>query len=334
MGIIYVRDIAEFLGATDELLEYGVSYAHILLLALPFVILQMQFDSYFSTAEKPQLGFYVTVAAGLTNIVLDALLIVVFNFGLEGAAAASAISQFIGGVLPLIYFSRKNSSLLRLTKTYLDLKSLFQTCANGVSELLSSVSMSIVGMLYNMQLLKYAGADGVAAFAVMMYVTMIFEAVFIGYSTGIAPVVAYHYGAKDYSELQSLLKKSLTLISIFAVIMFTCAETFARPLIKIFLEDEHILEMAVHGFKIFAFAYLLMGFGMFTSAFFTALNNGLLSAVISGMRTLVFEVAAVLILPLIFGLNGIWLSMVGAEIMAVTVAAFLLKANAKRYRYF
>ena len=328
LGIIYVRDIA-------ALLEYGVSYAHILLLALPFVILQMQFDSYFSTAEKPQLGFYVTVAAGLTNIVLDALLIVVFNFGLEGAAAASAISQFIGGVLPLIYFSRKNSSLLRLTKTYLDLKSLFQTCANGVSELLSSVSMSIVGMLYNMQLLKYAGADGVAAFAVMMYVTMIFESIFIGYSMGVAPVISYHYGARNYSEIQSLLKKSLTLIGIFAVIMFICAETFAGPLIDIFLESkENIFEMAVHGFRIFSFSYLLMGFGMFASGFFTALNNGLLSAVISGMRTLVFEVAAVLILPLIFGLNGIWLSMVGAEIMAVTVAAFLLKANAKRYRYF
>ena len=190
-------------------------------------------------------------------------------------------------------------------------------------------------MLYNMQLLKYAGADGVAAFAVMMYVTMIFESIFIGYSMGVAPVISYHYGARNYSEIQSLLKKSLTLIGIFAVIMFICAETFAGPLIDIFLESkENIFEMAVHGFRIFSFSYLLMGFGMFASGFFTALNNGLLSAVISGMRTLVFEVAAVLILPLIFGLNGIWLSMVGAEIMAVTVAAFLLKANAKRYRYF
>lgn len=335
LGIIYVRDVAAFLGATDEILEYGVGYAHILLLALPFVILQMQFDSYFSTAEKPQLGFYVTIAAGLTNVALDALFIVGFGFGLQGAAAATAISEFIGGALPLIYFGRKNSSLLRLTKTYLDLPALFKTCTNGVSELLSSVSMSIVGMLYNWQLLKYAGTDGVAAFAVMMYATMIFESAFIGYSMGAAPVVAYNYGAKNYSELKSLLRKSLTLIGIFAVIMFTCAQIFAGTLIDIFLEsNEHIFEMAVHGFKIFSFSYLLMGFGLFTSAFFTALNNGKLSAIISGMRTLVFEVAAVLILPLIFGLDGIWLSMVGAEIMAVTVAVILLKANAKRYRYF
>ena len=335
LGIIYVRDVAEFLGAKDELLEYGVSYANILLPALPFVILQMQFDSYFSTAAKPQLGFYVTVAAGLTNVVLDALFIVVFDFGLQGAAAASAVSQFIGGALPLIYFGRKNSSLLRLTKTYLNLPALFQTCTNGVSELLSSVSMSTVGMLYNWQLLKYAGSDGVAAFAVMMYATMIFEGVFMGYSMGAAPVIAYNYGAKNYSELKSLLKKSLRLIGIFAVILFTCAEIFARPLVRIFLEsDEHILEMAVHGFKIFSFGYLLMGFGFFTSAFFTALNNGKLSAIISGMRTLVFEVVAVLIFPIIFGLDGIWFSMVGAEIMAVTVAVILLKANAKRYRYF
>ena len=334
-GIVYVRDIAEFLGATDEIIEYGVGYAHILLLALPFVILQMQFDSYFSTAAKPQLGFYVTVAAGLTNIVLDALFIIAFGWGLEGAAAATAISELIGGALPLVYFGRKNSSLLRLTKTYLNLPALFQTCSNGVSELLSAVSMSVVGMLYNWQLLKYAGSDGVAAFGVMMYVTMIFESVFIGYSMGVTPVIAYHYGAKNYSELQSLLKKSFTLIGIFAVIMFTSAEVFARPLAKIFLEsDPKILEMTVHGFRILALGYLLMGFAMFTSAFFTALNNGKLSALISGMRTLVFEVAAVLILPLIFGLNGIWLSMLGAEIMAISVSVILLKANAKRYKYF
>ena len=335
LGIVYVSDVATFLGATEDILKHGVSYAQILLLALPFVILQMQFESYFSTAEKPQLGFYVTLAAGLTNVVLDALFIVVLGFGLQGAAVATAISEIIGGALPLVYFSRKNSSLLRLTKTHLDLPALFKTCTNGVSELLSAVSMSVVGMLYNWQLLKYAGEDGVAAFAVMMYATMIFESVFIGYSMGVAPVVAYNYGAKNYSELQSLLKKSLTLIGIFAVIMFICAEIFAGPLIDIFLESkENIFEMAVHGFRIFSFSYLLMGFGMFASGFFTALNNGKLSAIISGMRTLVFEVSAVLILPLIFGLDGIWLSMVGAEIMAITVATFLLKANAKRYRYF
>ena len=334
-GIVYVRDIAEFLGATDEIIEYGVGYAHILLLALPFVILQMQFDSYFSTAAKPQLGFYVTLAAGLTNIVLDALFIIAFGWGLEGAAAATAISELIGGALPLVYFGRKNSSLLRLTKTYLNLPALFQTCSNGVSELLSAVSMSVVGMLYNWQLLKYAGSDGVAAFAVMMYATMIFESVFIGYSMGVAPVVAYHYGAKNYSELKNLLKKSLTVIGIFAAIMCISAEIFAGHLVDIFLEsEENIFEMAVHGFRIFALGYLLMGFAMFTSAFFTALNNGKLSALISGMRTLVFEVSAILILPLIFGLNGIWLSMIGAEIMAISVSAFLLKANAKRYRYF
>ena len=334
-GMVYVRDIAEFLGAEGDMLEYGVSYAYVLLPALPFVILQMQFDSYFSTAAKPQLGFYVTLAAGLTNIVLDALFIIAFGWGLEGAAAATAISELIGGALPLVYFGRKNSSLLRLTKTYLNLPALFQTCSNGVSELLSAVSMSVVGMLYNWQLLKYAGSDGVAAFAVMMYATMIFESVFIGYSMGVAPVVAYHYGAKNYSELKNLLKKSLTVIGIFAAIMFTSAEIFAGHLVDIFLEsEENIFEMAVHGFRIFALGYLLMGFAMFTSAFFTALNNGKLSALISGMRTLVFEVSAILILPLIFGLNGIWLSMIGAEIMAISVSAFLLKANAKRYRYF
>ena len=333
-GIFYVRDVAEFLGATEEILQYGVSYAKILLLALPFMILQMQFNSYFATAEKPQLGLYVTLAAGFTNIFLDALFIVGFDWGLEGAALATACSQFIGGALPLIYFGRKNSSLLKLTKTHLELSALFQTCTNGVSELISSFSLSIVGMLYNLQLLKYAGTDGVAAFAVIMYVTMIFESAFLGYSTGIAPVIAYHYGAKNYSELKSLLRKSFVVIAGFAVIMFTCAEIFAHPLTKIFIEsDEELLEMTVHAFRIYSFMFLLLGFAVFTSAFFTGLNNGFISALISILRSLVFEVAAILIFPLIFGLDGIWFSMVGAGTMAFIVSIFLLKANQKRYRY-
>ena len=334
VGLIYIEDFTKFLGATDSLLEQGVTYGRIALLALPLTILQFEFQCLFPTAEKPTLGFYVTVAAGMTNLFLDALFIIVFGWGLEGAAVATAIGEAIGGLLPLIYFSRKNSSLLRLTKTKFDGAALVRTCTNGVSELMTSISMSLVCMLYNWQLLKYAGSDGVAAFGILMYVTFIFEAVFIGYSVGTAPIVSYNFGAKKSSELKNVLKKSLRLIFVFAVAMFTCAEIFAEPLAKIFVaNDEKLLEMTVHAFRIYSFAFLLSGFAIFASSFFTALNNGFISALISGMRTLVFEVVAVLIFPLIWGLNGIWFSMVGADVMAVVVSFALLKFYRKKYRY-
>ena len=334
LGIICVGDVAKFLGATGNFLEQAVIYGRIVLLALPMSILQFEFQCLASTAEKPKLGFYVTVATGLTNIFLDALFIIIFDLGLEGAAIATALSESVGGILPLIYFSRENSSLLRLTKTKFDVKILVQTCSNGISELLSSISMSIIGMLYNWQLLNYAGSDGVAAFGILIYAAFIFEAIFIGYSVGVSPIISYNYGAKNYSELKNLLKRSLVIILGFSIVMFISAESLARPVAKIFVEsDANLLEMTVHAFRICSFAFLLEGFTMFTSSFFTALNNGLISALISGLRTLVFEVCAVLILPLIWGLDGIWFSMVGAEIMAVILSAAMLLINRKRYNY-
>ena len=333
-GIIYIGDIAEFLGATGNFLEQAITYGRIVLLALPLSIVQFEFQCLASTAEKPKLGFYVTVATGLTNIFLDALFIIIFGWGIEGAAIATAFSESVGGILPLIYFSRENSSLLRLTKTKFDGKVLIQTCSNGISELLSSISMSIVGMLYNWQLLNYAGSDGVAAFGILIYAAFIFEAIFIGYSVGAAPIISYNYGAKNYSELKNLLKRSLIIILGFSIMMFTGAESLARPIAKIFVEsDANLLEMTVHAFRICSFAFLLEGFTMFTSSFFTALNNGLISALISGLRTLIFEVSAVLIFPLIWGLDGIWFSMVGAEIMAVLLSAAMLLINRRRYNY-
>ena len=332
-GFIFIEDLAKFLGAEGELLEYALSYGQIVLIGLPMFILQFEFQYLFPAAEKPKLGFLITFATGMTNIVLDAIFLAGFGWGLEGAAFATIISQTIGGVLPFIYFSRKNSSLLQLTKPVFDGGALFQTVSNGVSELMSNISESLITMIFNWQLLKYAGSDGVAVFGILMYFAFIFEAVFFGYSVGISPVVSYHYGAKSKLELHSLLRKSLTLIILLAILMFTCAETFANPLASIFVgTDEHLLEMTVHALRIFSFAFLFMGIAIFISAFFTALNNGLLSAVISGLR-LIFEIAAVLIFPLIFGLNGIWFSMVGADIMAVIIAVTFLIRVRKEYGY-
>lgn len=334
LGIVFLRPIAAFLGAKGTLLNDCVTYGQIILIALPAYMLQYEFQSFFATAEKPQLGLAITIAAGVTNMVLDALLVAVFPFGLRGAAAATAISQCVGGLVPLLYFCRPNSSLLRLVKTRYDGRALLKACTNGSSELMSNISMSIVSMLYNVQLMQYAGEDGVAAYGVLMYVNMIFLAAFIGYSVGTAPVVGYHYGAENHAELQSLLKKSLCIVGAFSVVMLIAAELLAKPLAMLFVGyDAELLDLTLHGFTIFSFSFLFAGVAIYGSSFFTALNNGLVSALISFLRTLVFQIAAVLIFPLIWGIDGIWISIVVAEGMAAMVTGLFLIGKRKTYHY-
>lgn len=332
LGILFLRPIAAFLGAEGTMLDDCVIYGRVILLALPAYILQYEFQSFFVTAEKPQLGLAVTVAAGITNMVLDALLVAVLSLGLPGAAAATAISQCVGGLVPLVYFSRPNTSLLRLTRTRYDGRSLLKACTNGSSELMSNISMSIVSMLYNVQLMRYAGEDGVAAYGVLMYVNMIFLAAFIGYSVGTAPVVGYHFGAGNRRELRSLLKKSLIIIGLFSVAMLAAAEGLAKPLAQLFVGyDPSLLELTLRGFMIFSFSFLFAGIAIYGSSFFTALNDGLVSALISFLRTLVFQIAAVLIFPLIWEIDGIWLSIVAAEFMAAVVTALFLLGKRQKY---
>lgn len=334
LGIIFIRAVARALGAEGELLENCVLYGRIILTALPCYMLQFEFQSFFSTAEKPQLGLAVTVASGMTNIILDAVFVGLLKMGLVGAASATAISQAVGGIIPLLYFLRPNTSLLRLTKTVFDKKALLNACVNGASELMSNISMSIVSMVYNIQLMKYAGEDGVAAYGVLMYVCMIFLSVFIGYSVGNAPITAYNYGAENYSELKSLLKKSAHIICTFSVFMFIFAELAARPLAGIFVGyNEELMSLTLHAFKIFSFSFLFSGFAIYGSSFFTALNNGLISALISFMRTLIFQIAAVLIFPLLFGIDGIWISITAAEVMAVVLTGFFIFKLRNKYHY-
>lgn len=334
LGFIFIRPIAELLGAEGEMLKNCVTYGRMILLALPFYMLQYEFQSFFATAEKPQLGLAVTVAAGLTNIVLDALFVAVFKWGLVGAAAATALSQTVGGIIPLIYFSRPNDSLLRLTKTEFDGRSLLKACTNGSSELMTNISTSLVSMLYNVQLMKYAGENGVAAYGVLMYVNMIFLAAFIGYSVGTAPITSYNYGSGNNSELKGMLKKSVFIIGAFAVSMFAFAQLLAFPLSKIFVGyDKELLELTLRGFRIFSFSFLFAGISVFGSSFFTALNNGLVSALISFLRTLVFQIAAVLILPSLIGIDGIWLSIIAAEIMSMIITVLFIFKFRNRYHY-
>ncbi len=334
VGIALLPSVAVLLGAEGRLLADCVTYGRIILLAGPFYMLQMEFQCLFATAEKPKLGLTVTVAAGVTNMVLDWLLVGVLRWGLVGAAAATAVSQAVGGVIPLIYFARENSSLLRLTRCPFDGAVLLKTCANGSSELMSNISMSVVSMLYNGQLMAKAGEDGVAAYGVLMYVSMVFQAIFIGYAVGTAPVVGYHHGAGNRGELKGLLRRSVLLIGGFSAAMCLAGETLGRPLSVIFVGyDPDLLDMTAHAFAIFSVAFLFSGFAIFGSSFFTALNDGLTSALISFLRTLVFQCAAVIIFPILWGLDGIWWSIVAAEVMAVAVTLAFLTAKRKKYGY-
>ena len=334
VGIALLPTAARLLGASQEMLPLCVEYGTIVLLALPFFMLQMEFQTFFSVAEKPMIGLIVTLASGCTNILLDALLVGVFDLKLVGAAAATAISQLVGGALPLIYFAFKNSSLLSLGRCSIDFRSLLRTVTNGSSELLSNISMSLVGMVYNAVLMYHKGEDGVSAYGVMMYVTMIFIAVFIGFSMGTAPIIGFNFGAGNREELKNVRRRSFTVIGITSVLMLTFALAMAYPLASIFVGyDKELYELTASGFMIYSVHFLFCGIGIFGSSFFTALNNGLISAVISFFRTVVFQIVFVLLLSFLLGIVGVWLSIVVAEFLSMLLTVFFLVKYRGRYGY-
>ena len=334
LSLVFLRPAAVLLGAEGQILEDAVTYGTIVQCALTAYILQYAFQSFCIAAEKPNLSLWMTVAAGMCNIVLDALFVAVFRWGLVGAAWATTIAQIIGAIIPLIFFARPNSSLLRFCKCRFDGKALLRTMTNGSSELMSNVSMSLVSMLYNLQLMAYAGEDGIAAYGVIMYVNFIFIAIFIGFSIGTAPIIGFNHGADNREELKGIFKKSLVILTGFALAMTVIAELLASPLALVFVGyDAALQEMTTRGFRIYILSFLLCGFNIFGSSFFTALNNGLISALISFLRTLVFQIGAVLVLPLIFDLDGIWWSVVAAELGSIALTAFFMVKYRKRYHY-
>lgn len=350
VSILFMRPIVLFLGAKGAMIQDCMTYGIIMSAFNAAFMLQYFFQSFFVVAEKPNLGFGITMAAGMTNIVLDALFIAVFRWGVAGAAIASVIGQCVGGVLPLFYFARpketaeeeknktgrslKNTSLLQMRKTKMEAGVLLRTCGNGSSELMSNISASIVGMLYNFQLMKYAGENGIAAYGVVMYTQMIFFAIYIGYAVGTSPIVSYHYGAGNHGEMKSLLKKSLLLMAGTGIVMMLFAQGSASMLSGIFVGyDRELLEITEHAFVIFACSYLLSGINIYASSFFTALNNGAVSAAVSFMRTLVFQTGAVLILPLMLGIDGIWWAVTVSEVMACLISTVFLITKRKKYHY-
>lgn len=334
LGQIGIRPLAMAMGATENMIDDCVLYGRILLVSLTAFMLQNVFQSFFVTAEKPQLGLGITVAAGLTNMVLDFLFIAVFHWGVAGAAVATALSQVVGGIVPIFYFVRPNNSRLRISKAKWDGRALLKSCTNGSSELMTNVSMSLVNMLYNFQLMRLVGENGVAAYGVIMYVNLIFVSIFLGYSIGSAPIVGYHYGAANHGELKSLFRKSLTLIGIAGIVLTLLAVGLSGPLSKVFVGyDEELFALTKHGFRLYSLSFLVTGFNIFGSAFFTALNNGVVSATISFLRTLLFQIIVVLVLPIFLGINGIWLAIVVAELMALVVTVLFFITKRKQYHY-
>ena len=341
LGIVFsliaqliLKKIAVLLGADALMLKYCVIYGRISFISMPFFMLQNVFQSFFVTAQKPHFGLFVTVLAGVANMFLDFLFVGVFKWGVDGAAAATAVSEFIGGGVPLIYFFTKNTSLLRLGKAVIDFKALGKTCTNGASELMTNVSMSLVNMIYNKRLMSFFGQNGIAAYGVIMYVNLIFLSAFIGYSIGVAPIIGYNYGAKNDDELKNMFKKSIVTISFSAVLMFAAGQLLSPVISKIFTGyDAELYALTKHAFRLFATSYLICGFNIFGSAFFTALNNGGVSAIISFSRTLLFQIATVFLIPLIFGKNSIWLSITAAEAATLIVTITFLITNKKKYNY-
>lgn len=334
LGVALMEPISRLLGATDAMLADCVRYGRVVLAFNAAFMLQNVFQAFLIAAEKPKLGLYATVAAGVTNMALDALFIAGFGWGVEGAALATGLSQCVGGVFPLIYFARPNTSRLRLVRARIEWRAMGQACFNGASELMSNISGSLVSMLYNFQLLRFAGENGVAAYGVLMYVQFIFIAIYIGYAVGSAPIVSFHFGAENHAELKSMLKKSAALTAAAGAILTVVAYLLAEPLAKVFVGyDAELLQMTVHAFRLFSLTFLISGFNIFISSFFTALNNGAISAAVSFLRTLVFQMLAVLILPNLFGVDGVWWSIAAAEIPAFAVSLAFLFGKREKYHY-
>ena len=335
VGIATLRPVAYLFGATDAMIDDVMTYGTICLLFDVALHAQYTFQSFLIVAEKPKLALGVVIAAGVSNMILDYVLMAVIPMGVAGAALATGLSQCIAGIIPLVWFlSKRNKSSLRFTKTNFELKPMLHACGNGASEMLSSVSASITGILYNLQLMKYAGEDGVAAYGVVMYAAFVFLGIFNGYSQGSSPIMGYHYGAQNHSEMRNVLKKSLILLASSAVVLTTAAILLARPLASIFVGyDAELLEMTAHAFRICAIPFVVMWFNMYTSCFFTALNDGAVSAAISFMRALVLPVACIIIMPMLWQLDGVWYSLVGSEVLGVFVSLYFLLAKRKKYHY-
>lgn len=327
--------LAKTLGSDEAMLPHAVLYGRILILVLPAYMLQLEFQPFYMAAEKPQFGTAISLACGVANMALDALFVAGFGWGLTGAALASSIGLLIGGCFPLWYFSsRHNTTNLKLISCPFDWHSIVKSCSNGMSEFVGNIALSVISICYNWQLMRYVGADGVSAYGIVMYLGFIFAAVFIGYNMGISQVISFNFGAGNKAELKSLLRKSLVIVGVCGIVMTAMSELAAHGIARVFVGyDENLCAITTHATRIYMLSFLFCGFNMFASAWFTALNNGVVSAIAAFVRTLIFELASVFVLPLFFGIEGIWLSVNLAELLALALSAALIVSYRKRYGY-
>lgn len=335
LGIAILRPVAYLFGATEAMIGDCVTYGTIYLLFTAVMHMQYTFQSYLIVAEKPKFALAVVLSAGCTNMVLDYVSMAVLNMGIAGAALATGLSQCVGGLIPLFWFlSKKNKSNLRFCRTKMEWTPMLRACGNGASEMLTSVSASITGILYNWQLMKYTGEDGVAAYGVIMYAAFVFIAIYMGYSSGCSPIMSYHYGAANHKEMKNVMSKSLKMLGGGAVVLTAAAYLLARPISRIFVGyDQNLFDMTVHGFMICAIPMLVMWFNIYASSFFTALNDGAVSAAISFMRSLVLPVICILALPYFFKLDGVWFALAASEFLGILVSLFFMLKNRKKYQY-
>lgn len=334
LGAMIAPWICRLLGATEEMMPYAVQYTRINMLSLPLFMLQRMFQSFMITAERPHMGLVVTVISGCTNMVLDWLFVGVFSWGLAGAAYATVISEYVGGLIPLVFFLMPNNSPLRLGKTHFHWHDIVKASTNGSSEFLSVSASSIIGMLYNLQLLRYAGTDGVAAYGVIMYVNFVFTGIYFGYTMGISPVIGFHYGAENEDELKNLFKRSAKMLITASVVITILSELASRLLVGIFVGyDPELMALTVRGFRIYSIAFLFMGINIFGSGFFTALNNGGISAMLSVTRSLGLQLISIYLLPYLLGTDGLWLVVVVSDGLCLLLTIYMLARYRKKYHY-
>ena len=334
IGILFLPQMCILLGGTDKLMPDAVLYGRVMLGFLPCCILQCTFQALVVAAEKPKMAFWLSVAGGVTNLALDLLFVVFFGWGLAGAALATGLSQAVAGLIPVVYFFFPNNSLLRFVRTRLELRPMLQACSNGASELVTGISASFIGMLYNYQLLQYYGEEGVAAYGVVMYVAFLFGSIIFGYDLGCNPLFAYNHGAENHAELRNLFRKSLVLITGAGIILCASALLFSSPLAYLFVGySAELTELAKYAFCVFSVYFALHGYNIFASGLFTAMNNGFISALIAFSRTFLFQSVAVLLLPLLFGAGGIWWSAAVAEVSTLCISVYLVLRFRSRYGY-
>lgn len=332
---ILTPQIARWLGAEGELLRQSIIYARICISVAPVFMIQMAFNSFFMAAEKPQLGTALSIASGITNIIVDAVLIVWLKMGIAGAAIGTASGMAVGGLYPIFYFSSKrNSSSLHLVKNTAEFRHVLKACSNGLSEYVGNIALSVVSICYNVQLMKYLGENGVSVYGILMYLGFAFASLFIGYNIMATPVIGYNYGAGNRPELKSLLNKSMGIVLTTGILLAGIVTALARPLATIFVSyDPELLDLAVRAIRIYFISFTICGINMFTSAWFTGLNNGIVSAVAAFTRTLVFELGAVFVIPALFGIDAIWAAVNVAEVLALILSAALILAFRRRYGY-